>query len=129
VKITRVNSRVDAVNEHVEAVDSQVGRLNLLIKVASGAGAVGVVAIAFAAYFAVIHEAKAQAKEQTDAGVIPLQNRVSTVEQQVSQLRDEVYEGRKDTQALYKAVVDRKRQDRLEKPIPPPEPPKQDGGP
>jgi hypothetical protein len=65
---------------------------------------------------------------QTDAGVKVMQSRVTALEQQVPQLRQEVFQGRLDTQALYKAVMDGKRQERLEQPPAPPALAK-DGGP
>ncbi len=57
---------------------------------------------------------------QTDAGVKVHESRIQALEQQVPQLREEVYQGRLDTQALYKAVMDGKRSERLEKPLPSP---------
>jgi hypothetical protein len=64
-------------------------------------------------------------RAETDAGVAAHESRIKALEQQVPQLRDEVYQGRLDTQALYKAVMDGKRQQRLEQP---PAPPAKDGG-
>jgi cytochrome c-type biogenesis protein CcmH/NrfG len=70
----------------------------------------------FGAYKLLLSEARAEA----DAGVAVHESRIKALEQQVPQLREEVYQGRLDTQALYKALMERKRQDRLEKPPPKP---------
>lgn len=75
--------------------------------------------------------ARAVAQEAHDAGVQAAaghESRIKALEQQVPQLRDEVYQGRLDTQALYKAVMDGKRQERLEHAPPPPSPTTPDGG-
>lgn len=74
----------------------------------------------------------AVAQEAHDAGVQAAaghESRLTALEQQVPQLRQEVYQGRLDTQALYKAVIDGKRQERLEHPPPPPVVAPKDGGP
>lgn len=83
---------------------------DLVVAVASVAGAVVVVLIFF----------DNRVAAQTDAGIKAQESRIKALEQQVPQLREEVYQGRLDTQALYKAVMDGKRQDRLERPLPPP---------
>lgn len=62
---------------------------------------------------------------QTDAGIKGHESRIVALEQQVPQLREEVFQGRLDTQALYKAVMEGRRQERLEKPL---APPAKDGG-
>jgi hypothetical protein len=75
-------------------------------------------------------EVRAQMKAVAtiDAGLDGLKARVVTIEQQVPQLRTEVYEQRLETRDLYRAIMERKRSDRLEGP-PPPAPARIDGGP
>jgi len=73
---------------------------------------------------------KAVAQEARDAGREAAkadESRITALEQQVPQLRQEVYQGRLDVQALYKAVIDGRRQERLEHPPAPPA--AKDGGP
>lgn len=72
---------------------------------------------------------RAVAQEARDAGIEAAKgqdSRITALEQQVPQLRLEVFQGRLDTQALYKAVIDGKRQERLEQPLAPPT--SKDGG-
>lgn len=56
---------------------------------------------------------------QTDAGVKVHESRITALEQQVPQLRQEVFETRSELRELYKAVVEKKRSERLETPVPP----------
>lgn len=91
--------------------------------------AVAVGSFALMCLLAGVGGARAIAQEAHDAGVQAAEGhetRLKALEQQVPQLRDEVFQGRLDTQALYKAVTDHKRQERLEHP---PAPPSKDGGP
>lgn len=90
--------------------------------------AVGVGSFALVCLLAGVGGARAIAQEAKDAGAEAAaahESRLKALEQQVPQLRDEVYQGRLDTQALYKAVVEHKHQERLEHP---PAPPSKDGG-
>jgi hypothetical protein len=83
-------------------------------------------------------EARAQAKQEVieqmkvvvtiDAGMKGIEARMGAVEQQVPQLRAEVYEQRLENRDIYRAIMERKRSDRLEGP-PPAAPPRIDGGP
>jgi hypothetical protein len=73
------------------------------------------VGTAFGAYKFIISEARAQ----TDAGMKGLESRVVAVEQQVPQLREELHEARQDTHDLYRAIMEGKRSERLERPLPP----------
>jgi hypothetical protein len=102
--------------------------------VTSGAGAGGIVA----ALSVVRTEARAQAQAEVtermktvatiDAGQEGLKVRVVTLEQQVPQLRAEVYEQRLENRDIYRAIMERKRSQRFEGP--PPAPPSRfDGGP
>lgn len=58
-------------------------------------------------------------KAETDAGVAVHESRITALEQQVPQLRQELHEARQDTHDLYKAVMEGKRSERLERPLPP----------
>lgn len=53
-----------------------------------------------------------------------VEKKVADVQGEVTDLRQDVHEARKDTRALYRAVLERRPQERLEQPPPPP----QDGG-
>lgn len=89
---------------------------------------IGVGSFALALFLAGVTGARAVAQEAHDAGAAAAEaheSRIKALEQQVPQLRDEVYQGRLDTQALYKAVTEHKRQERLEHV---PTPPSKDGG-
>ncbi len=69
---------------------------------------------------------RAVAGEAHDAGaaaVLPFETRLKAVEQVIPQLRDEVYEGRKDTRELQNVVLTRKRSERLDEPLAPPQVP------
>lgn len=73
--------------------------------------------------------ARAVAQEAHDAGVEAAkahESRITAVEQQVPELRQEVFASRVELRELYKAVVDHKRSEDLERP--PPELTKKDGG-
>lgn len=61
----------------------------------------------------------------TDAGVKVHESRIIALEQQVPQLRQEVFDARSELRELYKAVVDKKRSAVLEQPVPQ----ARDGGP
>lgn len=63
---------------------------------------------------------------QTDAGIAVHESRIVALEQQVPQLRTEVYEGRQDTRALQEVIMTNQRSDRLSRPLAPP--PKPDSG-
>lgn len=111
----------------------------------SGAGFGGVLA----ATSLVRSEARAQAREEVreqmkvvdrvDAGLDGLKARVATLEQQVPQLRGEVYDGRiengetrKDVRSLQDVILSNRPSPRLSRPLPPPPappPPVLDGGP
>lgn len=73
------------------------------------------VGTAFGAYRFIVGEARAQ----TDAGMKEHEARLTAVEQQVPQLREELHEARQDSHDLYRAVMEGKRSERLEKPLPP----------
>ena len=73
-------------------------------------------------YNHIISEARAQA----DAGVQPIDRRVTILEQQQVQTRQDVHEVQVDIRSLYKAVMTGERQNRLEQPAPIPKP--ADGG-
>ena len=73
------------------------------------------VGTAFGAYKFIVNEARAQ----TDAGVANMESRVRAVEQQVPQLREDVHEARGELRDLYKAVMEGKRSEKLERPLPP----------
>lgn len=78
-------------------------------------GAGTIVAVATALLF-LDSRVSAEARRETSGH----ETRIVALEQQVPQLRAEVYEGRLDTQALYKTVLDGRRQERLEHPPAPP---------
>lgn len=59
-----------------------------------------------------------------DAGEKGHEARISTLEQQVVQTRQDVHEARGELRDLYRAVMENKRSERLEHPVPP-----MDGGP
>jgi hypothetical protein len=89
-----------------------------------------IAAFAAAVFIAGAFATRALAQTAHDAGVEAAkghESRITALEQQVPQLRNEVYQGRLDTQALYKAVMDGKRQERLEQPPAPPPSPKDAG--
>lgn len=84
---------------------------------ALGAAAATILAIAFAAYFRVIGDARAE----VDAGVHAVQTRLDAVEgrqhstdDEVRSVKAEVKETQADIRALYKAVMTGRRQERLE---------------
>ncbi len=71
---------------------------------------------------------KAMAADSRDAGtamIAPIDKRLSVVEQQIPQLREEVFEARKDMRELQNVILTRKRSERLDEPVPPPS---RDGG-
>lgn len=80
---------------------------------------VGVVVVALGTVFGAYRAVLGDARAQTDAGVKTLELRVGAVEQQVPQLRGEVQEARVELRELYKAVMTKKRSDKLESPPPP----------
>lgn len=89
--------------------------------------AVGVGSFALACLLAGIMVAKAMAQEARDAGIEAAKAhelRIIAVEQQVPQLRQEVFDGRKenraDLKALQDALLTRRPSPRLSEPVPPP---------
>lgn len=102
----------------------------------------GGVAYAYERLRGVAHDAGVEAAEQRtgvlDAGLKGIEARVTVVEQQIPELRQEVgrlresqYQSQLDARDLYKAVMEGKRSERLERPPPAPPPPpvvKKDGG-
>ena len=84
---------------------------------ALGAAAATILALAFAAYFRVIGDARAE----VDAGVKAVQTRLDAVEvrqhstdDEVRSVKAEVKETQADIRALYKAVMTGQKQPRLE---------------
>jgi len=78
---------------------------------------------------------RAVAQEAHDAGVKAAEDvkkeheaRIIALEQQVPQLRQEVFDSRLELRDIYKAVVDKKRSERLEHPPPEPKTVSTDGG-
>lgn len=89
--------------------------------------AVGIGGFALACLLAGVTVARAMAQEARDAGLEAAkahESRLVALEQQVPQLRQEVFEGRKETRADLKALQDalltRTPSPRLSEPVPPP---------
>lgn len=105
-------------------------------KLTAALGGLSVTVALTTAWF-VFHAIEARAQAIVDAGMKTQEQRLTAVEQQVPQLRQEVFESRMETRDLYKAVMERKRSARLERPPPPIDagipiivvPPVIDGGP
>lgn len=68
-------------------------------------------------------DAKAVVTSKADASEVAL------LRVEVGAARSETFENRKDTQAVYRFMVTRERQERLEQPLSPPAPIARDGGP
>lgn len=86
----------------------------------------GVGGFAVACLIAGAFVTRAMAQQAHDAGVEAAkghESRIVALEQQVPQLRQEVFDSRLELRDLYKAVIDKKRSERLEQP-----PPNLDGG-
>jgi hypothetical protein len=107
--------------------------IGVIASVLTGGGAFGGVVAAAAL---VRSEARAQAREEVreqlktvdriDAGMKGIDTRVATLEQQVPQLRAEVYDGRVEqkeyARGLQEVILTNRPSAKLNKPLPPPPP-------
>lgn len=86
---------------------------------------VGFAAAVLSGGFAAWRAMAADARDAGTAMIAPVEKRLQVVEQQVPQLREEVFEARKDMRELQNVIITHKRSERLDEPV---TPPSKDGG-
>ncbi len=67
--------------------------------------------------FVYSHSVSADARDAGERAVAPVEKRVNVLEQQQAQMREEIYEGRKDVRELQNVIITRKRSERLDEPL------------
>ncbi len=77
------------------------------------------------------HQVSADSRDAGEKAVVPVEKRVTALEQQQNRNAQEIYEARKDVRELQNVIVTHRRSERLDEPLPPPPDagtPKRDGG-